>query len=384
LRIAFAYHRIAPECLGGAERYYATLCRTLARGESVTYLSSHAWDGPRRRVRDGVELVGLAAHGDRGRFLPKLRFAAALAVHLLRHGRSYDVVHVCCFPSAAVAAAWIGLLPHQRTRLVVDWHEVLPRATWQGRMGAVLGGLGWLAQAVALRLGDAAVTFSRLHARRLREEGCRCPIHLLPEFHPEPQPVPADPAAGRELLVIFAGRLVAEKRAHLLAPVVAALRFEDPAWRAIVFGIGPEEDKVRNALERYRVTDSVELAGFAPWEEVAAAFARGSALVLPTTREGFGLAVLEAAAQGLPSVLVRERDNAAVELIEEGRNGRVAERADADTIADAVLALAADPGIHASTCEWYEEASRRFDVDVTVADLQALYADLRRSARLTR
>lgn len=384
MRIAFAYHRIAPECLGGAERYYATLCRTLARDEQVTYLSGHAWDGPRRIVRDGVEVLGLAAPGDRGRFLPKLRFAAALSAHLLRHGRSYDVVHVCCFPSLAVIAAGIGLLPHRRARLVVDWIEVLPRVTWYERMGPVLGTLGWFAQAVALRIGHAAVTFSRLHAQRLREAGCRCPIHLIPAFHPEPQPLPEEPGEGRESLVIFAGRLVAEKRPRLIASVVAALRRHDPAWRGIIFGNGPEEAGVREELVRLGVADDVELAGFVPWDEVAAAFARGRALVLPSTREGFGLAVLEAAAQGLPSVLVRGRDNAAVELIVEGRNGRVADHADGDAIAAAVLALAADPGIHRATCDWYETASRRFDVAVTVAELHALYADLRRSARLAR
>ena len=131
------------------------------------------------------------------------------------------------------------------------------------------------------------------------------------------------------------------------------------------------------------MADAVELCGFAAWEEVAAAFARGRVLVLPTMREGFGLAVLEAAAQGLPSVLVRERDNAAVELIAEGRNGRVVEHADAGAIAAAVLSLAGDPGIHRSTRAWYEEASRRFDVEVTIAELRALYADLR-SARRSR
>lgn len=383
MRLALAYHRVAPEHLGGAERYYATLCRTLARDDRVTYLTRRAWDGPRAVVREGVELRGIGAGEGRGRLLPKLRFAAGLTAHLLRHGRDYDAVHVCCFPHAAVVAAWVGLLPHRRTLLVVDWHEVLPRVTWHERFGPVVGTAGWIAQAAALRLGDAAVTFSEMHARRLREEGCRAPVHLVPEFHPEPQPAAGDPAADRELLVIYAGRLAPEKRAHLLAPVVAELRRRDPAWRGIVFGTGPEEARLRDALEREGVADAVELAGFAAWEEVAAAFARGRVLVLPTMREGFGLAVLEAAAQGLPSVLVRERDNAAVELIAEGRNGRVVEHADAGAIAAAVLSLAGDPGIHRSTRAWYEEASRRFDVEVTIAELRALYADLR-SARRSR
>ena len=376
MRLAFAYHRVAPECLGGAERYYAQLCRTLAQEQPVTYLTERHWGGERRIVRDGVELLGLDDPGGHGRFLPKLRFSLALAWHLLRRGRDYDVVHVCCFPHAAVLAAWLALLARPRTRLVVDWFEVLPLATWRERLGAV-GILGWLVQAAALRAGDAAVTFSRMHARRLREAGCRPPVHLVAAFHPSLGHVGrAGRVAVREPLVVFAGRLVTEKRAQLVPAVVAALRRRDPAWRGVVFGTGPDEVRVRAEVDRLGLVDAVRLAGFAPWEEVADAFERARALVLPTAREGFGLVVLEASAQGLPSVLVRARDNAAVELVEEGRNGRVVERAEPDAMAAAVLALAADPAIHESTRAWYAEASRRFDVTVTVAELRRMHATL--------
>ena len=46
--------------------------------------------------------------------------------------------------------------------------------------------------------------------------------------------------------------------------------------------------------------------------------------------------VVEAAASGVPSVVVAGEDNAATELIEEGVNGFVAPSASADDLADAI------------------------------------------------
>ncbi len=322
MRVAFAYDRLAPETLGGAERYYRALCSELAaRGEHVSYLTRRHWDDAAEE-RDGVRLVAV----DRARpggVAGKLTYAAGLFAHLLRHGGDYDVVHVCCFPYTSVLAAAAGLAPHRRTRMVVDWHEVLTAQTWRRRLGRVLGGLGYLAQRAALRCGDAAVTFARLHERRLAGEGFRGPVEVMPEFDTGLVVPPWPPSGEREPLIVFAGRLVAEKRPALVPAVVAALRARDPAWRAVLFGSGPEEAAVRAEAARLGVGDAVELAGFAPYEQVAAAMLRGRVLVHPTAREGFGLVVLEAAAHGLPAVLVAGPDNAAVERIEEGGVGVV-------------------------------------------------------------
>lgn len=370
-RVAFVYHRIAPETLGGAERYYETLSKAMAAqpGVEVTYLTRRYWDGPRRTRRDHRAIVSVdAARGGadsgRGRIWPKLSFAVGLVAHLLRHGGRYDVVHACCFPHTGVVACRLGLLPHRRTKLVADWHEVLPRATWRRRLGR-LGDLGFVAQRLALACGDAAVAFSRLHLDRLRSEGARAPVQrLLPEFHPGSAPPPWPSAVPRERLVVFAGRMAAEKRPELVPPTVAELRRRDPAsnWKGLVFGAGAELDRVCAAVAEAGVEEDVRLAGFAPWEEVADGMLRGAALVFPTTREGFGLVVVEAAGHGLPVVLVQEPDNAAVELLEEGRNGSLAASAAPADLAAAVLRLAADPGIHDSTRAWFEEAEERLSV----------------------
>jgi glycosyltransferase involved in cell wall biosynthesis/peptidoglycan/xylan/chitin deacetylase (PgdA/CDA1 family) len=379
-RLAFVYHRIAPECLGGAERYYQTLCRTLAADGDATYITRHFWSGPSHVERDGVHIVAVGrahARSDqaRGRFSDKIEFAAGLVVHLVRHGGDYDVVHVCCFPHVGVIAARAGLLRHPDVRLVVDWHEVVPRESWRRRLG-VLGELGWITQAAALRIGDAAVTFSRLHARRLEEEGCSAPVRIVPEFHPDGDTVRSGANGAREPLILFAGRLVPEKRPELIPGVLAALRRRDRSWRAMIFGAGPSEASVRAAVQHHGLADSVDLPGFVPWQEVGRAMERASALVLPTVREGFGLAVLEAAAHGLPSVLVDAPDNAAVELVENGRNGLVVDDPSPESLAGAVLALAARPDVHRSTRAWYEETSRLLNPRETAAALRSLHREL--------
>ncbi len=66
---------------------------------------------------------------------------------------------------------------------------------------------------------------------------------------------------------------------------------------------------------------------------------RALCLLHPSSREGYGLVVVEAAAHGTPAIVVAGPDNAAVELIEPGVNGLVAASADADVLADAILAV---------------------------------------------
>ncbi len=65
--------------------------------------------------------------------------------------------------------------------------------------------------------------------------------------------------------------------------------------------------------------------------------------VLPSDREGFGLVVLEANACGLPVITVRRPDNAAQNLVVEGKNGFIAELDDADLARTILLVLAQDP-----------------------------------------
>jgi glycosyltransferase involved in cell wall biosynthesis len=86
------------------------------------------------------------------------------------------------------------------------------------------------------------------------------------------------------------------------------------------------------------------------------ALARALCLVLPSRREGYGLIIVEAAAHGVPSVVVAGEDNAATELIEEGVNGFVARTASPDDLAKAFQRVSdAGPALRDSTARWFAD-----------------------------
>lgn len=368
-RVAFVYDHLWPHTIGGAERWYAAIARELSGEDEVT-LVSRTFPGEAAE-RDGVRVIGLGRGG-------RLRFPAELAWHLLRHGRRYDIVHVCSFPQGlAILGARLGLLAHRRTALVADWHEVLSPGDWRERRGRIGGAAGRLVQALALRTGHAAVTFSRLHAGRLAS---RRDVVLVPEFPPGGDVPHAAGGDGREPLVIFAGRLVPQKRAHLLPAVVAELRRDDRRWRGAIYGDGPDRERVERAVAS-DAPDAVDVAGFVAPGALAAAMLRARALVLPTRREGFGLVVLEAAAHALPSVLVDEPDNAAVELLASGEAGIVCTDAEPATLAAAVLRLAGDPEAHDRARAWFDSVRERHSPSAATAALRDLHARLRGALR---
>jgi glycosyltransferase involved in cell wall biosynthesis len=126
--------------------------------------------------------------------------------------------------------------------------------------------------------------------------------------------------------------------------------------------------------------DAVDVPGFVPAERVEQALRSALCMVLPSRREGYGLIVVEAAAQGTPSVVVRDPDNAATELVEEGVNGFVAESASADDLAGAILRIhEAGPALRASTAAWFADNAERLSLGHSLDVVAAAYGPSARS-----
>ena len=84
--------------------------------------------------------------------------------------------------------------------------------------------------------------------------------------------------------------------------------------------------------------------------------------------------VVEAASLGTPSVLVRDPDNAATELIEEGVNGYVAASAAPGDLAAAILRVrTAGPALRGSTAAWYAEHARELSLADSLGRVAAAY-----------
>jgi len=323
VRICIVYDCLFPYTVGGGERWYRNLAQRLAAdGHDVTYLTLRQWPKGERGEVPGVRVLAvgprMALYGEGGqrRVAPPLVFGLGVLLHLLRHGRRYDVVHTSSFPYFSLLAA-AGLRPLGRYRIVVDWFELWSREYWSEYLGGVGGRVGRLVQNLCLRVRQHAFCFAGLTARRLREDGLRGEVTVLRGMFSGPDtpptPVPADD------LVVFAGRHIPEKRAPAVVRAVAQV----PQVRGLVLGDGPEYELVKAEIARLGVGDRVEAPGFVETARVERELARALCLVLPSRREGYGLVVVEASSLGTPSVLVRDPDNAATELVDEGVNGFV-------------------------------------------------------------
>jgi glycosyltransferase involved in cell wall biosynthesis len=386
MRICIVYDCLFPWTVGGAERWYRNLAERLAgHGHEVTYLTLRQWEAGDEPGLPGVSVraVGprLALYGRDGRrrVLPPLVFGAGVAWHLLRHGRRYDVVHTASFPYFSLLAA--GLLrPLGRFGLVVDWHEVWSRRYWREYLGRVGGAIGHAVQLACVRLPQLAFCFSRLHRDRLVQEGLRGTPRIL-EGEYAGDLTPPEPNAA-EPVVVFAGRLIPEKRAPAVVPAVGRARQALPGLRATVFGDGPERGDVLAAIAREGLEGVVQAPGFVAATEVEDALRTALCMLLPSRREGYGLIVVEAAARGTPSIVVAGEDNAAVELVEEGVNGTVAASASPDDLAAAIVRV--HEGGHAlreRTCAWFAANARRLSLDGSLDAVVAGYDEREPSAR---
>jgi len=379
MRICILYDCLFPWTVGGAERWYRNLAERLAAdGHEVTYLTRRQWDPADPPRIPGVRVLAVSppddlygADGNR-RIVPPLRFGRGVLRHLWRRGGGYDVVHTASFPYFSLLAAGLARRRHG-FGLVVDWHEVWSRAYWREYLGPVAGAVGHEVQRACARIPQRAFCFSRLHRDRLLEEGLRSVPRILEgEYAGDltpPEPNDAEP------VVVFAGRHIREKRAPSVPPAVARARRTAPDLRGVVFGDGPERGLVEEAARAAGVQDAVAVPGFVDHDVLDAALRTALCMVLPSSREGYGMVVVEAASKGTPSVVVRGEDNAAVELVEDGVNGVVAASAEPEELARAILRVrAGGRPLRESTCAWFAANARRLSLEHSLGQVAGAYA----------
>jgi glycosyltransferase involved in cell wall biosynthesis len=368
VRVCIVYDCLYPYTIGGAERWYRNVAERLAEaGHDVTFLTLRQWehgtepDIPGVRVVAAGRRMALYTRSGRRRLLPPVVFGIGVLGHLLRKGRRYDVVHTASFPYFSLLAA-AAARRRGRFRLIVDWHEVWTRGYWREYAGPLAGRIGWSVQRACLRVPQRAFCFSTLHEDRLRELGFRGELTRL-EGQYTGSAEQADPQPARPV-VVFAGRHIREKRVAEVVPAIARARDEVPDLRGEIYGDGPERERVLKAIAELDLDGSVVAPGFVDREVLENALESALCLVLPSRREGYGLVVIEAAARGVPTVVVEGPDNAATALVEEGVNGTIASSAAPDVLAAAIARVhRAGPELRGSTLDWFRRNRERLSLE---------------------
>ena len=357
-RVLFLAESFHPT-LGGGETHIRRLgAQLVAAGDAATVLTRRAdasW--PVEEVLDGIRVrrvppPGPGASG-KYRMLPAA-FRAALA-----EAPRHDVLvvrgtRVLGLPGL-VAARARGTPVVLQPEINGEWSG--EAFTWGKRWAR--GGWGRLVLAMValrnrlLRDADAFVAMSRLIRDEMRAASVPAErIRLLPHgvdtarFHPASREERASLRARLGLpgglLAVYSGRLLRGKGLEALVDALAAPSVP-PLVRLILVGSGEgqaldaTEDLKRRVAER-GLAARVVFAGRT--ERVEDYLRACDVFVFPSLFEALGIALVEAAACGLPAIA--SRTGGIIDVVEDGHSGRLVTPGDAEELASALASLAGD------------------------------------------
>jgi glycosyltransferase involved in cell wall biosynthesis len=309
---------------GGSERYVQRVAEGLAaRGLAVEMFCAAHDRAPAEEVVDGVRVV---RRGGRLSVYP----CALLHVLRRRPRLVVDVQNGLPFASPLVRRGPVVNLVHH-----------VHREQWPIVFGRIGGAVGWWIESVLaphIYRRSRYVTVSAATAEELAGLGVAAErISVVPNGL-EPVPEVSTARAAQPRLVVL-GRLVPHKRVEHALEVLARLRGEVPGLALSVVGEGWWEESLRAEAERLGVTDLVEFTGFVDEQTKHEELARAWVHLCPSVKEGWGLVVSEAGAQGVPTVGYRSAGGLR-ESVLDGRTGVLVD--DLDELTDAVRGLLGD------------------------------------------
>ncbi len=286
MRIALVTPRYLPE-IGGVEIHVGHLARRLAAaGHSVDVLTQATPSDAGLDRADGATVRRFPTRLG-GRTYP---FAPGLWCYISRHSLDYDVVHVHSYhatpaiPAALAPARRLVFTPHYlgggRTAIAQAIHRPyrsIGRVLFH-RADHVVCTTVAEAQTVASDFPNAA--------RKTIVIPNGVDVELINGAVREQSPGP---------VVLYAGRLERYKNVQL---VVGALPYLGDEARLVIVGGGPSSSDLALLAADLGVASRVELVGAVSWPAVYGWFRAADVFVTMSSRESFGMSLLEAHVAG--------------------------------------------------------------------------------------
>jgi glycosyltransferase involved in cell wall biosynthesis len=361
---------------GGSETYLQRIGALLAEsGISVTLRTARYDGAPRREVVDGVQIS--------------------------RSGGPYTVY---IWAGLAMLAARLRLGPLGRTRpdVVVDTQNGVPflarlafgrrvavlvhhchREQWPVA-GRFVGRLGWLVESrISPRLHrrNQYVTVSLPSARDLADLGVD-PGRIAVVRNGLDDAPPNTLAAARSTTprAVVLSRLVPHKQIEDALDAVAMLRSRVPSLHLDIVGGGWWHDRLVERAARLGISDAVTFHGHVDDATKHAVVQRSWVHVLSSRKEGWGLAVIEAAQHGVPTVGYRSSGGLTDSVID-GVTGVLVD--DHDELVDQLQQLLADQVLREELGAKAQARSRDFSWQQSAAAMRSVLESVHSGARVS-
>lgn len=147
--------------------------------------------------------------------------------------------------------------------------------------------------------------------------------------------------AGGSGLIVYTGRLEAEKGIFTLLDAMPGVLAGRPGTRLVLAGSGGQQDSFDQACRDRGLADAVVRSGWLPENDLKALIGAADAAVVPSLYEPFGMVALEAMSLGAP--VVASRTGGLADIVIDGETGRSVQPGDPVALTYALLAALDDP-----------------------------------------
>jgi glycosyltransferase involved in cell wall biosynthesis len=313
LKIAFFTETFLPKVDGIVTRLTRTVEQLGAAGDQVMVFCPEG--APSHFA--GAEIVGVPALPLP--LYPELKLALPRpAVSDALDQFQPDLVHVV--NPAVLGLGGIWLAKTRELPLVASYHTHLPKYLEHYGMG-MLEPLLWELLKAAHNQAQLNLCTSTAMVEELRERGIQhtalwqrgvdTELFRPDRARPELRQRLLGGQSDSDALLLYVGRLSAEKQIERIRPVLDAM----PQARLALVGDGPH----RQQLEKVFAGSATTFVGYLGGEELAGAYASADAFLFPSSTETLGLVLLEAMAAGCPVVAARR--GGIPDIVTDGLNG---------------------------------------------------------------
>lgn len=169
---------------------------------------------------------------------------------------------------------------------------------------------------LAMRYGHAVITLTRADKQRFIDAGSRAPVHQI--YNPVTEPWRGAEYDNSRTTIMSAGRLTYQKGFDMVPAIAEQVLGGRAEWRWVIYGDGPERDRIEAEVQARGMDGRVILAG--QTSDIDSAYREAALFVLTSRFEGLVMVLLEALTHGVPCVAF-ECPSGPDEIITEGENG---------------------------------------------------------------
>lgn len=342
---------------GGAETHVAEIFSRIASGNAEVTLASSAFPGaPRVDEVNGMRVLR------RGRVPFSYAHAARMCARDTLRGR-YDVVVDCLnkmpfFAPLYAHSPVLGLCHH----LFGD--TAFLQASWP------VAAAVWSAEKFVPRVYRRCrlVVISESTRDDLISRGV--PAQQIETHHPGIRTPSIRPGnfLDRAARAVYVGRLERYKNIDVLLRAGAQLVDRFPDLQIDIVGRGSDRARLERIAAQLGIAERVHFAGFVSDEERDRLLVEARVCVCPSTKEGWGLTVIESNALGTPNVTSDApglRDS-----VRDGETGFLVTDGDVAAFTDRIGELLGDDAVAARMSAAALSWSRRFDWDRAAAQME--------------